>query len=403
MGRHSSLVGGSTATRVINCTASVEENKNLKGGESEFAARGTLQHEVIEIILREDVEPQTFLGYSYSYVNKEGVACVEKITQELLDNKVIPAVEWFDSMEFREVRFEEEVNFANTIPEGFGTVDVTYQGRKYAPEERGNIDWKFGDGVPVPAADNNQMRFYLAAAVECGLFNAPYEDEVFRAWIYQPSERADPARYADYADYPIADLDAFTDKLIVTIEAAKNNPTYKIGDWCGWCPANEHHTCPALHKQLTAHVGTKLEGMPSAERMEELLEYAYLAVPWAEQVKAMSKRMAEGGVVFKDFKLIKNLGHRTFTDEKKAAAALRRVGASTLDIYPKKIITPAKADAILKAAKKKPSKSYLDNIVKPDRGLALVRASAKGDPVLPVAGAMDLLSAALKKETLKRK
>ena len=51
---HSSIVGGSTASRVINCPGSVAlVQKMPPKPSSEFADRGTLLHDAISLILEE--------------------------------------------------------------------------------------------------------------------------------------------------------------------------------------------------------------------------------------------------------------------------------------------------------------------------------------------------------------
>jgi hypothetical protein len=86
--QHSSIVGGSTAKRVINCPGSVKLVQQMPPKpSSEHADRGTLLHEVIAELLEFDKPPQQCIGATY----KDQV-----LTQELLDEKIIPALAALD-------------------------------------------------------------------------------------------------------------------------------------------------------------------------------------------------------------------------------------------------------------------------------------------------------------------
>ena len=81
---HSTIVGGSTAKRVMRCPGSVALVAQMPPRPaSEHAKIGTLLHDVIAQVLGEDRNPEDFLGVAY-----DGVV----FTQELLDEKIKPAL-----------------------------------------------------------------------------------------------------------------------------------------------------------------------------------------------------------------------------------------------------------------------------------------------------------------------
>jgi len=144
MTAHSKIVGGSTASRVINCPGSVALTAKMPPqAESKYAAEGTLLHDVIAAIIDGKVPKQ--------------------ITEELHNDKIMPALALLDEVDpdkDMELAVEVRVDFGDFIPGVFGSVDVL--------GKIGNraiiIDWKFGDGVIVEAQENMQLMFYAAAA-----------------------------------------------------------------------------------------------------------------------------------------------------------------------------------------------------------------------------------------------
>ena len=157
MAKHSAIVGGSTASRVINCPASVALCAKMPPKpSSKYADEGTLLHNAIAEILEHPLEPpESIIGFKY----KELV-----VTQELYDDKIVPAL-----MSLAEVdpdfemqyAVESEVDFGDYLPGVFGSADLI--GR--IDDRAIVLDWKFGSGVIVNAEENYQGMFYAAAAM----------------------------------------------------------------------------------------------------------------------------------------------------------------------------------------------------------------------------------------------
>ena len=155
--QHSNIVGGSTAKRVIACPGSVALCAKMPSKpSSSYADEGTLLHDIIAQVLNKDVQPETFLGCEYENIT---------LTQDLLDTKLIPALEALDAIDptkTMEIAVETRVSFGEDILPGvFGSTDLLGRigNRAYV------IDWKFGDGVAVYAEENPQLMFYAAAAM----------------------------------------------------------------------------------------------------------------------------------------------------------------------------------------------------------------------------------------------
>ena len=154
--QHSRVVGGSTAKRVISCPGSVALCAAMPPKpSSKYADEGTLVHNVMDLILTTGQTPESFAGMEY-----EGI----KLTQELIDEKVYPALRALDEIDpNKEMEYatETKVGFGSFLPGVFGSTDLLGRiGRRAFI-----LDWKFGSGVAVDAADNPQLMFYAAAAM----------------------------------------------------------------------------------------------------------------------------------------------------------------------------------------------------------------------------------------------
>ena len=136
--KHSSVVGGSTAKRVIACPGSVALcDKMPPRPSSKYADVGTLLHNVIADVLDKGFAPEHYLGTVYEE---------QVLTQELIDDKIKPALAALDAVDpdkLMEYAVETRVGFGDFLPDVFGSTD--FLGRI------GNtayvLDWKFGDGA----------------------------------------------------------------------------------------------------------------------------------------------------------------------------------------------------------------------------------------------------------------
>lgn len=217
---HSSVVGGSTATRVLACPGSIDLCRKLPPERSSiYADIGTACHEVMEARLLELPDPVSPL-----------------LTTAIFADKIEPAWGWFQAT-FHDAEFwvEKSVNFGAEIidpqtgEKAFGTADVIF----CADDGRaGIVDWKFGDGHLVDAENNDQMRFYLAAAIRSGYLP---KQSGYEAWIFQPSLKLAPANYASRGTYKWDDLQAFT-RLLRSSVVTLPRP-FATGSQCHWCRA----------------------------------------------------------------------------------------------------------------------------------------------------------------------
>ena len=323
---HSTIVGGSTAKRVIACPASIElVTKMPKLPSSKFADEGTLLHDAISQIL--DCKATDVVGMTH-----EGIT----LTQELYDDKIavaLAALDEIDPDKQMEFAVESSVNFGDLLFGVFGSADLLGRIGNRAIV----LDWKFGNGVAVEATENYQGMFYAAAAMRTPetqwVFDGATEIEII---IVQP---------------PMVKRWVTTPKRIAEFEfdlvAAVNGPRTKLesGEHCRWCAAKP--TCPKVTGAVDRALKTALVRV-DAEKIGEYLAQAELLEAWIDSVRVLAYDMLENDVRVPGFKLVAKRGTRQWVNND---APVKLLGDKA---YESKLISVAQAEKII-GKKKFPS------------------------------------------------
>ncbi len=328
---HSNIVGGSTAKRVIACPASVKLVQQMPPRpSSEHADRGTLLHEVMAELLEFDKKPEQMLGAEYKS---------QVLTQELLDEKVIPALQALDAIDpdkRMEYMVETRVNFGEFLPGVFGSTDLL--GRL------GNraivLDWKFGDGVLVDATDNPQLLFYAAAAMRTEackwVFEGATEIELV---IVQPPEIrrwvTDKARVI-----------SFEQELAKAVKLAQQETApMQSGDHCRWCAAKP--VCPQMTGAVERALKAQLQALP-VEQIAMQLQQADAIEDYLRDLRALAFQMLENGQPVPGYKLVAKRATRHWTDEDAIATWATEKGLTPDDFCDAKIKSPAQLEKVVK-------------------------------------------------------
>jgi len=321
--QHSKIVGGSTAKRVINCPGSVAlVQKMPPQPSSKYAQEGTMLHDAIS---------QVLLGAPTVDVLSA------ELTQELFDEKIVVALELLDEIDpKKELIYEVEtrVGFGDLLPGVFGSTDLV--GRL------GNraivLDWKFGDGVVVPAEENEQLMFYAAASmrteeakwafegateIECIIIQPP----VMRRWVTTKERIAqferDLVRAVKLAQAPDAEI--------------------KTGDHCRWCAAKP--ICPQMNGAVERATQLKIKEL-NVEQVNTMLTQADILEDWIKDLRALAFQMVEKGIKLPDHKLVPKRATRSWVKGAKEAL-MQLIPESEL----MEMISPAQAEKILKKKK----------------------------------------------------
>lgn len=140
----------SAAERWFVCPGSVRILDTMpEDRSSEFAAEGTVAHEVRELCLRYGFEPFDFIGQTFS---ADGFSFV--VTEEMADF-LTPGIDRVRDLRGR-LYVEHRADLGRWLPKQFGTLDVGV-----ARDDAIFIDdLKYGQGVEVSPVDNKQLKIY---------------------------------------------------------------------------------------------------------------------------------------------------------------------------------------------------------------------------------------------------
>lgn len=290
---HSNIVGGSTAGRVLACPGSIPLCAKMPPRpETTYMDKGTMLHSAIAFMLS-GVDPDTLIGTTYKG---------EVITRDLIDDKLLPAVQLFKQVGLHQYLVEAKVDFDMTIPGAFGTADVFGRVDKRVVV----LDWKFGDGVMVDADENPQLLFYAAAAMRSlPDFYFDGVDEVECVIIQPPNIR----RWTTTVER----LRSFELELHRAVQSSTlPNPPMHAGAHCKWCPARA--VCPIMTGTVERALHTDLKGL-DATAIGGYLADAELLQGWINDLEKLALQMLEGNVKVPGWKLVQKRATRKWTDE----------------------------------------------------------------------------------------
>jgi len=333
--QHSNIVGGSSAKRVMACPGSVALVQKMPPKPSNsHADQGTLLHDIISEILEKDLAPESFLGRKYKG---------EVFTQDLLDDKLLPALALLDQVDPDHTMLyevETRVGFADLLPGVFGSTDLMGRiGGKAII-----LDWKFGSGVAVSAEENEQLMFYAAAAMRTPeakwVFDGATEIELI---IVQPPEikRWTTTR---------ARIEQFEIDLVTAVKAAEQpEAKLKHGDHCRWCTAKP--VCPIMTGAVDRAVQLKIDEI-DVDKLGAYLHNADLLEAWIKDLRSLAEEMLKKGKPVAGWKMVPKRATRSWVKEADAKAALLQ-HLKESEVIETKLVSPAAAEKLLKAQKLK--------------------------------------------------
>lgn len=352
MTEHSNVIGGSSASRRLQCPGSVHlEGKYGTDDPSEYAQVGTALHSVMEMYT-DNWGPESIRDFAADHPVVEDV----DITPELITYKLEPALEALEEIEkqvggFEFYELEVEAKFA-TVEGAFGTVDVLAKGKD---GRCAVIDYKFGDGVTVTAEGNDQLLFYATAA----LLDPDLDDftdgvDEFVLSIIQPREHYEEV--VTQTTVSRAELERFAVFVAERVKLAQDpKAPLKAGPHCRWCKAKP--MCPALQQTSTDIVAVKPRELSTAD-LGYWLGVADRAEEWVRAVRAYAHEELERGVQVPGYKLVRKRATRRYKDEVVAEKKLR--GLLGEPFAEPKLLSPAQAEKAM--GKKKFAEAMGDQV-----------------------------------------
>ena len=326
---HSSIVGGSTAKRVINCPGSVALVQRMPPqGSSKYADEGTLLHNVIADIHLNYSDWASYLGTKYQD---------QVLTQELIDDKLKPALDLLaevDPDDQMQIGVEKRVGFGDLLPGVFGSCDLLGRigNRAYV------IDWKFGSGVAVSAEENEQLMFYAAAAMRTPETQWAFEgcDEIELIIIQPPVIR----RWVTTAER----IRQFERELVQAVNlSAKPDAPLKTGDHCRWCSAKP--ICPAMNGDIERETQRVIK-LLTPDELGACLTRADTLEAYIADLRALAFKALENGGKVDGYKLVAKRVARQWIND---GAVLELYGVAAYK--PNELLSPAQLEKVLKTRK----------------------------------------------------
>ena len=355
--RAHALLSASSAARWLACPPSAVAAEAYPEQDTEFTREGTLAHEVAELYAKgESLTPEA--------IPAEMLECARGYAdyiQELTKSE--------DAI----VLLEQRVDFSPWVPDGFGTCDCIL----IQDDTLTIIDYKYGQGVPVSAVDNPQMKLYaLGALNDYGIALDVIKVEMH---IYQPR-----INNISVCCLMVEDLMEWAEKEVkpIAAKAAKGKGDYKAGSHCKFCP--HAGRCRQLTKTCTEFVETHdlRVAVPvlAPHEVAEVLAMEAQITLWLKKVKAQAMTTLLDGGDVPGWKVVEGkLGNRKWTDELQVARTLGAAGYSQSEFTELKILSPAAMD---KALGKKKVAELLDGMIDRSPGApTIVPMSDKRPPL----------------------
>ena len=220
------------------------------------------------------------------------------------------------------------------------------------------IDYKYGQGVPVSAVDNPQLKLYALGALND--YGFAYDVKKVEVHIYQPriNNISDDAMTVD-------ELMTWAEKTVkpTAEKAAKGKGGYKAGSHCKFCP--HAGKCRTLSRTCTEYVETHSlrVAVPvlAPHEVAEVLAMQPLVELWLKKVKEQAMTTLLNGGEVPGYKVVEGkLGNRKWTADFQVLEALKAAGYSEEDVTETKLLSPAGMD---KAIGKKKVAELLEQFI----------------------------------------
>lgn len=366
MGEHA-LLSASKANMWLNCPPSIKASEDIPDITSEYAKEGTRAHALGELNLR-------------LFLNQITKKPYDKKKKEIVENSVdMPSyIEAYSDFVIERIgeakkktndaklEIEVKVDFSKWVPEGFGTADAVI----IADDCIEIIDLKYGQGVPVSAENNPQLKLYALGVLD--EYSILYDIKQISMTIYQP-------RLDNISTFIIAvdELISWANEYVKPRAemAFKGDGEFKAGEHCRFCKIRS--TCRKRSEEnlKLAQYDFKLPATLSNDEVAKILVQIDDLVSWSKDIKEYALSEAVKGVKFDGFKLVEGRSNRKYVDESTVASALESLGFKEEEIYSKSLITITAMEKLL--GKKRFEECIGNYIVKPDGKPILVAESDK--------------------------
>lgn len=395
----------SSASRWLRCPASVLLSQGLPDESSPYAEEGSKAHRLAELTLQvkwaltseaEAAEEMAAIRAELPEAEQHVARYVQVIDEIMASGDVL----------YKAVEMRLSLSSITGEDESYGTADCVVVTKRSDDYELHIVDFKYGMGVPVSAAENEQLGIYALAALaeldpEEFLFGISRvflhivqprienisEWEVSRAALAKNflgcvQRAADRAMHLLEHPEDLKEAWPFVpvvDKRVTYDETKRTGEVMNIvveprGDFsspaeaekvCKWCKAKA--TCPVLRKQMAdtlaqdfedlspapiePEVKAELKEIPlpdSPERLAAAFRYLSMIRDWCDAVEDSTRKRLQVGEQLPGLKLVAGRqGPRKWSDAKEAEEILLRA-LRVSSVYDRKVISPTTAEKLMK-------------------------------------------------------
>lgn len=347
------LLSASSAARWLHCTAAPRFEEQFPENTSEYAEEGRLAHAICELKVIKHfttaIKPRTFttrlkkLKENPLYqdeMDKTSDLYLEHLTERAMQYDTKP-----------NVAAEVQVDFAEYVPEGFGTCDCIMIGG----DTLSITDYKHGKGVPVSAENNPQMRLYALGALK--RYKPVYGDRIKKVCmtIDQPRIQTEPSSET----ITVEELLAWGESIKpIAAKAYMGLGTFCPGEHCRFCRGKaqckaraEQNTALEEFKDCVPQNGEKPplfgQGVLTDEEIGDLLVRGKELVAWYKDLEEYALNALLNGKAIPGWKAVAGRSNRAFSDPDAAVAAVIAAGYDEAIVYERKPKTLTQLEALM--------------------------------------------------------
>lgn len=335
--RAHALLGASSSKMWLNCPPSARLADRFPQQESEYAKEGTTAHEYAELLIRKyfDLDrPEVFTETLHRIKNSK---YYDKEFEYHVMNYVNYVINLFVSAKNTDpvavCLTEQEVDFSEYVPEGFGTLDLAI----YTCGKLLIGDLKFGKGVRVEAENNTQLMIYAIGFILKYVIPNGLPLDSVTLLIHQP-------RLENVSMWTVNPRELFewaTTELYQKAQLAwRGEGEFKTGEHCKFC--NAVLNCPARINNFNSFADLKYDTrddftIPQAV-IDRVLSQGDEIVSFISKVKSYVLDRAINGNPPQGYKVVRSNGRRSFTSKPEVANMLLQAGFKRDQIFKEELM-----------------------------------------------------------------
>lgn len=325
------ILSASSAARWLACPPSARLEQLFSATTNKYAEEGTAAHALAErtaaywmgIITEAEYENWKKDFESNEYYTLEMQDCANAYARLVYES----------AKDAQDVVFEERVDFSQYVPEGFGTSDCIIIGNDWI----NIIDYKYGTGYRVEAANNPQLRLYALGAYQL------YPASTVRMTIFQPRISREPSTEVITAASLLAWAEHYVRPRAEQAWAGKGEYS-PSAETCKFCRAKAQCRARAEHNLKVFDDAPDLQ-LLSIDEAGAILEQAEDMRAWLADLEEVVYNALLDGESVPGWKLADGRRVRQFADQQKLIDFLAAKGYNPDDmLWEKSFTTPAKLE-----------------------------------------------------------